>query len=541
MISEQLNQDSSEHPSRFFNTFHQLASGKNNEFLSPNGRHVLGYTENENKAFQILKEIMEDCNLSVHTDKFGNLFGVYYPEGCNPNAQAVISGSHLDSVGNVRKTVGGGAYDGVLGVAAAVETIQKIQDENLHLNRPVAIAVWRSEESSLWGRPCLGSSLATGSLSEIETNNFSALNEQNETITLNQQIQQLQETDQANNDLPPCLQNITQSDYIELHIEQGPNVQRNEVGIVRTAIAGATRSVLELDSNDLETIEETFHTMVTYLRTHALQVDHYSTEDLKMFRATMNRADKPFNVGSAQEQLDFGTSFAFLKAEQIETYKQKIQEYLVQNFPLVTFSWDQKILTINCKTQFHTGTCPMDLREQNNLDALYISSKLYLHLHELYQLTPHLVGDTDTIRLDIRSTSQKYIKHQKRKILEALRDIATRFTVSLKIEDKGLSAPSIINARISTLMQKVAQTEGIPYRTLVSGAGHDVQKFQNGGLIFIHSQDGLSHDQAEYSFPEDMELGVQQLYASIIELASQSNNELPSISIPVEEPNLAIA
>ncbi|GAA1776017.1 allantoate amidohydrolase [Nocardioides hankookensis] len=101
---------------------------------------------------------VEQCaarGLRVESDDFGNVVG-WWDVGDGP---AVLTGSHLDSV------LDGGAYDGPLGVVAALAAVDLMRSRGVVPNRPVGVSVFVEEEGSRFGLACLGSRLATGATS----------------------------------------------------------------------------------------------------------------------------------------------------------------------------------------------------------------------------------------------------------------------------------------------------------------------------------------------------------------------------------------
>ncbi|MFT3876314.1 MAG: allantoate amidohydrolase [Propioniciclava sp.] len=76
-----------------------------------------------------------------------------------PGPGSVVTGSHLDSV------PGGGAFDGPLGVAAALAAVDVLRADGFTPQRSLAVAVFPEEEGSRFGIACLGSRLMTGKLS----------------------------------------------------------------------------------------------------------------------------------------------------------------------------------------------------------------------------------------------------------------------------------------------------------------------------------------------------------------------------------------
>ncbi|GAA0598078.1 allantoate amidohydrolase [Kutzneria viridogrisea] len=96
----------------------------------------------------------ERRGLSVRADRNGNLWAWWG----NPGPDAVITGSHLDSV------PGGGAFDGPLGVVSALAAVDALRASGFKPRRPFAIVVFVEEEGGRFGVPCLGSRLMTGAI-----------------------------------------------------------------------------------------------------------------------------------------------------------------------------------------------------------------------------------------------------------------------------------------------------------------------------------------------------------------------------------------
>ena len=93
--------------------------------------------------------------LDLEVDRNGNIWAWWGKAG----PDAVVTGSHLDSV------PGGGALDGPLGVATALDAVALLQTEGYRPTRPFAIVVFAEEEGARFGVACLGSRLMTGQLS----------------------------------------------------------------------------------------------------------------------------------------------------------------------------------------------------------------------------------------------------------------------------------------------------------------------------------------------------------------------------------------
>ena len=115
-------------------------------------RHVFDSAERELREW--FAEQAERRGLRVTTDRNTNLWA-WWGE---PGADAVVTGSHLDSV------PGGGAFDGPLGVVTALVAVDLLRSKGFVPRRPLAVTVFAEEEGSRFGVPCLGSRLLTGAI-----------------------------------------------------------------------------------------------------------------------------------------------------------------------------------------------------------------------------------------------------------------------------------------------------------------------------------------------------------------------------------------
>ena len=96
--------------------------------------------------------------LRLETDALGNTVAWWDGTGDAGDGDAVLTGSHLDSV------LDGGAYDGPLGVVSALAAVDLLRDRGVVPARPLGIGVFVEEEGSRFGLACLGSRLAAGTV-----------------------------------------------------------------------------------------------------------------------------------------------------------------------------------------------------------------------------------------------------------------------------------------------------------------------------------------------------------------------------------------
>ena len=109
----------------------------------------LSFTDEVRTAKDRVVSYMEEAGLSVREDAAANLIG--RREGRDPDAPAVLVGSHVDSVYN------GGDFDGPLGVLAGIEVVQTMQEHGTEAERPVEVVVFTDEEGARFSFGMIGS------------------------------------------------------------------------------------------------------------------------------------------------------------------------------------------------------------------------------------------------------------------------------------------------------------------------------------------------------------------------------------------------
>jgi len=171
-----------------------------------------------------------EAGLTVEQDRAGNLF-----VRCGGSARPPIQcGSHLDTVKD------GGPYDGAYGVVGGLEALERIARTG-STRRPVELVAWAGEEGSRFPLGTLGSSVYAGltplrALDALVGDDGVAFVD-----ALHGPTGLLADVPVRDGFPPPAA-------YVELHIEQGPVLERAgaRLGIV-SAIAGQRRFAVRID------------------------------------------------------------------------------------------------------------------------------------------------------------------------------------------------------------------------------------------------------------------------------------------------------
>ncbi|MFJ5157566.1 allantoate amidohydrolase [Pantoea sp. NPDC088449] len=172
-------------------------------------------------------EWMQAAGMTTWQDAVGNICGRY--EAAQPGAQALLLGSHLDTVRNA------GRYDGMLGVLSAIETVQWLHDRQQRLPLAIEIVGFGDEEGTRFGITLLGSRGITGSWPESWVTHPDGNG-----ITVAEAMQDVGFDAAKILDAAREVNDIAA--YLELHIEQGPCLEQEDLALgVVTAINGARR------------------------------------------------------------------------------------------------------------------------------------------------------------------------------------------------------------------------------------------------------------------------------------------------------------
>lgn len=185
------------------------------------------YGAGEDIAIDAARRFAEAHGLTLTADVFGN-HHVVLP-GEEPEAAAVVSGSHVDSVPN------GGNFDGLAGCAAALAALAAIKARGLRTRRPLRAVLFRGEESPWFGTAYLGSRLLLGRSPWSE---IGAMRRRDSGLTLAEHLASLSHAPGPKTPVDPA----SFACFLELHIEQGPLLEGQGIPLgIATACRGNVR------------------------------------------------------------------------------------------------------------------------------------------------------------------------------------------------------------------------------------------------------------------------------------------------------------
>ncbi|MDO0822180.1 Zn-dependent hydrolase [Desulfosporosinus nitroreducens] len=182
----------------------------------------------------------------------------------------------------------------------------------------------------------------------------------------------------------------------------------------------------------------------------------------------------------------------------------------------------------------HAGATPMNLR----FDALAAAAQIIGVVEKETRATKSAVGTVGQIHaypgginiipgrveftVDLRDVSIKVAQQLEKSILSQAEDICTQRGLKLEVDFLQRVPPAPCSPEIIDTIAESCRELGIKELHLPSGAGHDAMQVVNLcpiGMIFVRSQNGISHHPAEWSTPEDCTAGAKVLYQTVLKLA----------------------
>ncbi|WP_454121619.1 allantoate amidohydrolase [Kosakonia sp. Marseille-Q7440] len=179
------------------------------------------------QANALVAQWMQQAGMTTWQDAVGNICGRY--EAALPGAQALLLGSHLDTVRNA------GRYDGMFGVLAAIEVVDALNRAGLRGAQAIEIIGFADEEGTRFNIALLGSRGLTGSwpASWLACEDAQGVSVAQALALAGLSADAIFAAQRPVADF---------SAYLELHIEQGPVLEQEDLALgVVSAINGAHR------------------------------------------------------------------------------------------------------------------------------------------------------------------------------------------------------------------------------------------------------------------------------------------------------------
>jgi N-carbamoyl-L-amino-acid hydrolase len=355
----------------------------------------LAASDEDKLGRDLLVSWLHEAGLSVSVDAIGNIVGCW---GSSTEHAALMIGSHIDTVVNA------GIYDGCYGVLAALAVIETLRQQGARPARPVMLAAFTNEEGVRYQPDMMGSLVYAGGYGLDAA--LSAIG--SDGTVLGEELQRIGYAGPATPGV------VRPAMYLELHIEQGPILER-----------------------------------------------------------------EGFTIGAVQD--------------------------------LQGISWQRVIIHGAAN---HAGTTPIALRR----DAGLAAARVIAFLRDSIVAGQPTVATVGTIRfepdainiiparavftIDLRDPDEQRLQSAERKLAQYLQQLQQQENVTIAVERIVRFEPVTFDAELVKRIEQAAETRGLKYRRMTSGAGHDAQMMARicpSAMIFVPSHKGISHNPLEHT------------------------------------------
>ena len=196
-------------------------------------------------------------------------------------------------------------------------------------------------------------------------------------------------------------------------------------------------------------------------------------------------------------------------------------------------SWQEVTITGQSN---HAGTTPMNMRK----DPGYVAAKIAVFLRDLadrygghqvctvgkVDLFPNLINVIPAkavMTLDVRNTDESILSTAELEITEFIKDLSRNEGVDISTRHLARFEPVVFHPQVIDIVEKASVSHSPSVTRMPSGAGHDAQMLARvcpSAMIFVPSVEGISHNPAEYTDPEDLIMGSNILLQVLIELSN---------------------
>jgi beta-ureidopropionase / N-carbamoyl-L-amino-acid hydrolase len=200
---------------------------------------------------------------------------------------------------------------------------------------------------------------------------------------------------------------------------------------------------------------------------------------------------------------------------------------------IVGITWSE--VTIEGQAD-HAGPSPMRLRK----DALVAAAEVVQGVERLarerneiavatvgrFNVEPNIINTIPgkvTFSVDFRHPEPEVLEDQVKRLKGLVDQVSRDRNLSATVNRFWTSEVTPFATNVVAAIETACISLRLPHQHLWSGAGHDAKYVADvcpAGMIFVRSKGGLSHCEAEYSAPEDIEAGANVLLHAALALAN---------------------
>ncbi|MFP1852486.1 Zn-dependent hydrolase [Lonsdalea quercina] len=183
----------------------------------------------------------------------------------------------------------------------------------------------------------------------------------------------------------------------------------------------------------------------------------------------------------------------------------------------------------------HAGPTPMAMRK----DALQVATRIMQEVITIAdRFSPHGRGTVGMVQvhpnsrnvvpgsvkfsIDFRNIDDASVAQMDEALKAYIESLMTETGLDIQLTQVSDYPAAPFHSECKDAVRRAAQALGYSHMDIVSGAGHDavyMSMLAPTGMIFIPCKDGISHNEIEYSSPEQVTAGANVLLHAVLETA----------------------
>ncbi len=183
----------------------------------------------------------------------------------------------------------------------------------------------------------------------------------------------------------------------------------------------------------------------------------------------------------------------------------------------------------------HAGSVPMAFRK----DALLGAAEITVALNEIVTQVPgaptvgtvatmnvfpasrNIIAEEVSFTVDLRDIDLQRRHRYEKQLKEKIDSITAKHQLACEISEDTNSEPRYCADWIKQIIHRQCNALQLDAPELMSGPFHDAMALSYAcdyGMIFIRCKDGISHNPLEYASYEDLALGAEVMYGTVLEM-----------------------
>ena len=183
----------------------------------------------------------------------------------------------------------------------------------------------------------------------------------------------------------------------------------------------------------------------------------------------------------------------------------------------------------------HTGSVPMPLRK----DALLGAAEIIVAVNEIATQVPanptvgtvatinvfpasrNIIAEEAVFTVDLRDIDLDRRHRYEKQLMDQIETITKKRGLTYSIKEDTNSEPRYCAGWIKSIIKDNCNKLGLDAPELMSGPFHDSLALSYAcdyGMIFVRCKDGISHNPLEYSSYEDLAMGAEVMYGTVLDI-----------------------